>query len=444
MVLCDVPGNWLCNRMDEWHQQNPGQAASQMILEVAVVQTVTAPPRDSVCQSNMSYPAQSMGQCPEVCQPEVYTLRQVPALCPDTAARPCPACNNTATMPTGSRVNSSKAAPTLFRRELPPHLQQDGTSSVETGQVTSEQEPSGQAHPYATVQSTPHQARPAALPMCCSNQAYTTTVKIHDEKVTSNIYNRAMELPITVTQRELLLLAPELRTQVANANVKQHIPCKMAQVMIKEIDEHEEEQERAQLAHMLASFAMATSSYHTEDIVTDTHEQYLKTVQAPADLQDDIQVAAESNALCTILLVVDGQDQVEAILDLGCQVVTMSEEVCNVLAIAYNPDVCLSMVSANRGIDQLLGLVHNVSFLVGDITLYLQVHILRSPVYDILLGQPFDILTQSIVGNYRNKNQTITIKDPNSGKSMTILTVACGSHRFAKRHAHTHQQQQGF
>jgi hypothetical protein len=41
MVLRDVPGNWLCDCVDEWHWQNPRQAASQMILEVAAVQTVT-------------------------------------------------------------------------------------------------------------------------------------------------------------------------------------------------------------------------------------------------------------------------------------------------------------------------------------------------------------------------------------------------------------------
>jgi hypothetical protein len=193
MVPCDVPGNWLCDHVDEWHQQNPGQAALQMILEVAAVQTITVPPRDSACQSNMSYPVQSTGQGPEVRQLEVYALRQVPALHPDTAARPHPAPDNTATMPTSSRVNSSEAAPTSFRRELPPHPQQDGASSVKTGQVTSEQELSGQAHPYATVQSAPHQARPAAPLMHRSDQAYTTTAKIHDEKVTSDIYNRTME-----------------------------------------------------------------------------------------------------------------------------------------------------------------------------------------------------------------------------------------------------------
>ena len=82
------------------------------------------------------------------------------------------------------------------------------------------------------------------------------------------------------------------------------------------------------------------------------------------------------------------------------------------------------MVLANGGVDQPLGLTRNVVFIVGKITLYLQVHILCSPAYDILLGRPFDILTQSMVRNYRDKNQTITICDANTGKTATVPTVA--------------------
>jgi hypothetical protein len=109
------------------------------------------------------------------------------------------------------------------------------------------------------VQGTPHQARPAALPMHRSDQAYTTMAKIHNEKVTSDIYNRAMELPITITQHKLLSLTPKLHAQVADTTIKRCIPRETAQVMIEEINECEEEQEHAQLMHMPAAFAMAAS-----------------------------------------------------------------------------------------------------------------------------------------------------------------------------------------
>jgi hypothetical protein len=89
------------------------------------------------------------------------------------------------------------------------------------------------------------------------------------------------------------------------------------------------------------------------------------------------------------------------------------------------------MVSANGGIDQLLGLVCNIPFLVREITLYLQVHVLHALAYNILLGQPFDILTQSVVHNFADKNQTITILDPNTGQKATIPTIPQGSFHFA-------------
>ena len=104
----------------------------------------------------------------------------------------------------------------------------------------------------------------------------------------------------------------------------------------------------------------------------------------------------------------------------------MSEEVCHQLALPYDPDIKLNMQSANGSIDQSLGLAHNVPCKLGPITLYLQIHVIRNPTYDILLGRPFDVLTESTVQNFANEDQTITITDPNSRCSATILTVPRG------------------
>ena len=196
--------------------------------------------------------------------------------------------------------------------------------------------------------------------------------------------------------------------------------------------------EDLQLLHMPSAFAAATRRLEQPSTTS------LNTIHPVPDSQEEVEVAAESNVLHTILLLVDGKEQVEAILNPRCQVVAMSEEVCNVLTLPYNPDIHFNMVSANGGVNQSLGVAQNVVFLVGDITVYLQVHILRSPMYDILLGCPFDILTQSIVWNFQNKHQTITIKDPNTGRSVTVPTVEHGSHRFAEKCSVPHQRQLGF
>jgi len=119
-------------------------------------------------------------------------------------------------------------------------------------------------------------------------------------------------------------------------------------------------------------------------------------------------------------------DYVECIIDPGSQVIAMSEAVCHNLGISYDPDITLKMQSANGEIDRTLGLARNVPCHIGKITLYLQIHVIRSPAYDILLGRPFDVLTESIVKNYSNEDQTITIRDPNTSKCATIPTIPRG------------------
>ena len=215
----------------------------------------------------------------------------------------------------------------------------------------------------------------------------------------------------------------------------------MAQIILEEEQEPVEEDtylEDPQLSHMPAAFATATRRSEQPSATS------LNTIHPIPDLQEEVEVAAESNALRAILPLVDGKEWVEAILDPGCQVVAMSKEVCNVLALTYDLHVRLNMVSANGGVDQSLGVVRNIMFLVGDITVYLQVHIFRSPAYNILLGRPFDILTQSVIRNFWNEHQTITIKDPNTGRSATMPTVERRSHRFVEKCSVPHQQPSGF
>lgn len=103
----------------------------------------------------------------------------------------------------------------------------------------------------------------------------------------------------------------------------------------------------------------------------------------------------------------------------------MSDEQCHDLGLAYDPDVILNMQSANGTVDSSLGLARNVPFNIGDLTFYLQVHIIRNPTYNVLLGRPFDIITGSTINNFANEDQTITVRDPNTGKAATVLTFPC-------------------
>ena len=134
-------------------------------------------------------------------------------------------------------------------------------------------------------------------------------------------------------------------------------------------------------------------------ITEDPYEDYLCTA-----LEDHssncLTIAKESSALCTILLLINHNQYVESVLNPGSQVIAMSEAVCHALALIYDPHIHLHMQSANCEVDETLGLAHNVPILIGDIMLYVQFHIICNPAYNVLLGQPFDILVESIVQNY--------------------------------------------
>jgi hypothetical protein len=176
-------------------------------------------------------------------------------------------------------------------------------------------------------------------------------------------------------------------------------------------------------------FADAPDDDDEAYVIPDPYETYLNALE-PGQLPATITVAKESHALRAIHLLVKNTEYVESIVDPGSQIIAMSEAVCMSLAIAYDPLIRINMQSANGEIDQSLGLARNVPCRIGNITLYLQIHVIRSPAYDILLGRPFDVLTESIVKNYANEDQTITIRDPNSHKCATIPTVPRGPPRY--------------
>ncbi|KAF7365808.1 hypothetical protein MVEN_00454900 [Mycena venus] len=141
-------------------------------------------------------------------------------------------------------------------------------------------------------------------------------------------------------------------------------------------------------------------------VIPDVYESFYQS----GDIPDDLVVSMESTAIRSILPIVDNKQQVESIIDGGSQIIAMSEAICHELGLAYDPRIVLKMQSANGSISPSLGLARNVPFRLGDITLYLQVHV-------------------SVIRNFPDENQTITICDPNTGKVATVPTVPRGPPR---------------
>jgi hypothetical protein len=138
-------------------------------------------------------------------------------------------------------------------------------------------------------------------------------------------------------------------------------------------------------------------------------------------------VARESTSLRTVYPVINGVDSEGCMLVGGSQIVSMAQGITLELGISWDPNIQIHMQSANKQVEKLLGLACNIPFLFNTITVYLQIHIINAPAYKVLLGRPFDTLTQSQVKNVRNGGQTITITDTNTGQRCTIPTHVKGA-----------------
>jgi hypothetical protein len=148
-------------------------------------------------------------------------------------------------------------------------------------------------------------------------------------------------------------------------------------------------------------------------IILDHYETYLQSL-CPGQQHFELTVAKESHVLHSILMHVNNQIDIECVVDPGSQIIAMSEAVCHHLALTYDPSRILNMQSANGEVYQSLGLVRNVPCRIGNIMLFLQMHVIREPTYDILLERPFDVLVESIVKNFPNEhNQGSEHRDNN-------------------------------
>jgi hypothetical protein len=289
-------------------------------------------------------------------------------------------------------------------------------------------------HPFRNVRepayAPPHERTFAAPPPRLAkdkDSAYRSVAPIQNPKIAEEVYKRSMNTPcITLSQQELLSLSPEVRQHVREAvTPKRLVPTgtrETKKVTIEEIPDEDDP----------LPFADAQDDDEEAYIVPDPYETYLNALE-PGQLPATITVAKESHALRAIHMLVKNMEHVESIVDPGSQIIAMSEAVCHDLGVIYDPLIKIGMQSANGEVDQSLGLARNVPCRVGSITLFLQIHVIRAPAYDILLGRPFDVLTESVVKNYANEDQTITIRDPNSGKCATIPTLPRGRPRHELR-----------
>lgn len=302
------------------------------------------------------------------------------------------------------------------------------------------------------------------VPPISQDKAYRVKTDLDDPDAVTEAVAQILDQDVTLKFRRMLAISPALQarfkklsTKARRSNFVHTVHDDLAEEMENSVAEPESEGPRNALpfaedpeileylpqdaiamedlpfdAYVMITTESAGSIPEGAIIMGDPVLQYLESLQ-PGDEAKPIYIGLTSAALRCVFPCIKGAEAVEAILDSGSQIVSMAGATATRLGIPFDPDVNILMQSANGQIEKTLGLARNIPFRFGHFVVYLQVHILRCAPYEVLLGRPFDILTESVVNNAKDGSQTVTMTDPYGGARVTIPTFARGKFRQAKR-----------
>jgi hypothetical protein len=247
-----------------------------------------------------------------------------------------------------------------------------------------------------------------------------------DERA-KDLVQDALKNTICITTEDLLNVSEPMRQELKKLLMKKRLEKKSV-TLATEVDSDD----ASEAVELISAEKLPGATYEilAEDtnglskgsvVVSDPVMQYLSALK-PGEKPKSVVVAAESHALRSVYPLINGVGQVESLLDPGSQIVSMSKEVAMALQIPWDPDIVVHMESANKSLEKTLGLAKNVPFVFGSITVYLQVHVMGKAAYKVLLGRPFDTITESEVRNSKDGSQSLTLTDLNTGERCVMHT----------------------
>jgi hypothetical protein len=248
-----------------------------------------------------------------------------------------------------------------------------------------------------------------------------------DERA-KDLVQDALKNTICITTEDLLNVSEPMRQELKKLLMKKRLEKKSV-VFAAEVDSKDD---TSGATEMISAERLPGATYEIlaadtngmskgSVVVSDPVMQYLNAL-APGEKPKTVVVAAESHALRTVYPLINGVGEVESLLDPGSQIVSMSRAVATALQVTWDPDIVVHMESANKSLEKTLGLAKNVPFVFGPITVYLQVHVIEKVAYKVLLGRPFDTITESEVKNSKDGSQSLTLTDLNTGERCVMHT----------------------
>jgi hypothetical protein len=329
-----APGRNMKERIDNWHKSRSPSAtpAQANLLEVVPTQQPALSNSDISSTSPMPYSTSYVSQD----EAELATLEAV-AL---------------ATMKRQEEVRKriggtgkSKNIPAAPKRS--PELSQSSPAN-------SPPQPNPQMSPSS--KSTPNHT---PMPSSTSQQPqYRFSSAVEDPRAIKNVIERSLDGTVTLTQRELYAIAPEVRKHIKDQVTTHRIPIG----------------------------APATSSILEKTPLDDSASPSSFLHYQPSSPLNPIIVANHMEELRTIPLELDGKVSVDAILDEGSQIIGIRRDIWEKLGLPLSRDHTIVMESANATRESTMGLLRDLPVRIGSSVFYLQVQVFENAPYEMLLG----------------------------------------------------------
>lgn len=139
----------------------------------------------------------------------------------------------------------------------------------------------------------------------------------------------------------------------------------------------------------------------------------------------DLLIVQPTVKLCTIPVKLEENVEVEAILDNGSQVISIHQDVWKRLRSPIHTNQAITMESANGSHDRMMGLLLNLWVVINKCDFYLQVQVIESTLFRMLLRCSFFTLAQASTQHFFPGNFYITLLDPNSAKLVILPICPC-------------------
>ena len=235
--------------------------------------------------------------------------------------------------------------------------------------------------PPAVVITAPPVTRPSKPEKTeRSDVQYHYQAPIENQGTVQQVFDRALDIPVRVTPRELLAISGDIRKKMKDIVTARRVPV-------------------------------------TTSVVQDT---LYTNISAPDT--SDLVVAVDAAPLRIVEGILDSRIAAECLLDQGSSIVAMRRDVWEKLGTPLHSERVIHMESSHGTIAPTLGLIKNFPLQIGPCTFHVQMQVADTLPCEVLVGRPFFMLTGSQTIDHPHGAQDLILNDPNTGERIIVPT----------------------